>query len=96
MTQQLPDHFDILAISLEDRRKRVAKSVPRQLLVDPQLLSHGLDVVAHNSAQPNRLLAALSSGPLGIGCPDIIGRFLVWGHFVPSQQIPGHIFVDGH
>jgi hypothetical protein len=41
VTQQFLNDFDILAVGFEERRKRVAKRMPRKLLRDPQLLSAG-------------------------------------------------------
>jgi len=38
----------------------------------------------------------LGSSAVGIGGPYIIGRLLVWGHFLPGQQILSHIVVNRH
>src|SRR6266567_7274789 len=94
--QQLLYNFDILAISLEQSRERVAKGMPRHLLTDPHLSGCGLDVVAHYGAQPDWLFPTLGSSTIGIGGPHIVGRLLVWGHLIPGQQVMSHVIVDRH
>src|ERR1700724_714207 len=58
------------------------------------LSSCGLDIVAHNGAQPDWLFPALGSSAVGIGRPYIIGRLLVWGQVVPLQQVMSHVLVN--
>src|SRR6266446_4908610 len=94
--QQLLYNFDILPVALEQRRKCVAKCMPRHLLVDSQFSSCRLNVVAHYRTQPDWLFPTLGSSAVGVGGPYIIGRLLVWGHLIPGQQIMSYILINRH
>jgi hypothetical protein len=68
--QQLLYNFDILPVAPEQRRKGVAKCMPRHPLVDSQFPSYN-NVIVHYSTQPGWLFPTLGSSAVGIPSADI-------------------------
>ena len=64
VTQQFLHSFDIFTVSFEDRRKCMAKRMPRNFLGNSQLPGYGLDAPPHHGAEPYWLLSPFCAGPL--------------------------------